>query len=135
MLKPPAFWQGHPSHPAALALAPLGNAYSWTAARRQARVTPRRARVPVLCGGSATLGGVGKTPFAMLIAARMQAQGRAVHVLTRGYGGSERGPLLVGPDATAEEVGDEALLLRRVAPVWVGADRAEAALAATDAGA
>jgi tetraacyldisaccharide 4'-kinase len=57
-------------------------------------------------------------------------------VLTRGYGGTARGILRADPARhTATDIGDEALLLAQRAPVWVGADRAEAARAAIAAGA
>ena len=61
---------------------------------------------------------------------------RRVHFLTRGYGGRERGPLLV--DRTrhdSADVGDEALLLAVARPTWVARDRIAGARAATAAGA
>ena len=44
--------------------------------------------------------------------------GVAVHFLTRGHGGSTRGPLLV-VEGDAADVGDEARLLAAVAPTWI----------------
>ena len=56
---------------------------------------------------------------------------RAVFFLTRGYGGSANGPKLVDADADrADVVGDEALLLARVAPTIVARDRVAGASAA-----
>ncbi len=69
------------------------------------------------------------------MAARLIANGRAVHFLLRGYGGAIRGPHRVEPADTAAQVGDEALLLAAIAPTWVGADRAASARAAIAAGA
>jgi tetraacyldisaccharide 4'-kinase len=66
----------------------------------------------------------------------LKARGLDVHLLTRGYRGRETGLLRVDPalhDAAA--VGDEALLLARVASTWRAADRAEAARRAVEAGA
>ncbi|GEN63649.1 tetraacyldisaccharide 4'-kinase [Acetobacter oeni] len=65
------------------------------------------------------------------LAQRLRARGRVVHILTRGYGGRagrDGIPVLVN-DAlhTSRDVGDEALLLARVAPCWVGRDRVAAA--------
>jgi tetraacyldisaccharide 4'-kinase len=54
-------------------------------------------------------------------------QGHRPAFVTRGYGGSKRGPLRVDLSMhTVVEVGDEALLLARVAPTWIGRDRVAA---------
>jgi tetraacyldisaccharide 4'-kinase len=57
--------------------------------------------------------------------------------LSRGYGGAERvEPLMVDANAhTAAVVGDEPLLLARIAPCWVGTDRLRSARSAVEAGA
>jgi len=90
----------------------------------------------VICCGNATAGGAGKTSLALDIGRRLANRGVAVHFLTRGYGGTLRGPARVEPgrhDSTA--VGDEALLLAAEHPTWVAADRAAGAKAAVEAGA
>ncbi len=96
-----------------------------------------RAGVPVICVGNFVVGGAGKTPTALALARLLIADGRRVAVLSRGYGGVRRAePVLVDlgrHDAAA--VGDEPLLLARVAPCWVGADRVASARRAIDAGA
>jgi tetraacyldisaccharide 4'-kinase len=91
--------------------------------------------VPVICCGSVTVGGAGKTTLALDLGGRFVARGRAVHFLLRGYGGVVRGPHRVATSDTAAQVGDEALLLAAVAPTWIGADRAASARAAVAAGA
>ena len=93
---------------------------------------PSKPSLPVICIGNFTVGGAGKTPTAIAIARLLLKDGVQPIFLTRGYGGSEKGPHLVdaGED-DARRVGDEPLLLARVAPVIVSADRtAGAALAA-----
>lgn len=116
-------------------LAPASFVVGRVTAARVAR-TGWAAPVPVICCGNATVGGAGKTTLALDVAARLVARGRAVHLLTRGYGGSVRGGHRVDPARDdAASVGDEALLLAAVAPVWVGEDRAETAHAAVAAGA
>jgi tetraacyldisaccharide 4'-kinase len=90
----------------------------------------------VVCIGNLVAGGAGKTPVVLSLAARLAARGRAVHSLSRGYGGSLAGPVRVDPalhDAAA--VGDEPLLLAQAAPCWVARDRVLGAQAAIAAGA
>ncbi len=95
-----------------------------------------RAGVPVICIGNPTLGGAGKTPTALAVARMLKAAGERPVFLSRGYGGRQRGPLLVAPDRDrAADVGDEPLLLARVAPTVVAHDRVEGAKAAQAAGA
>jgi tetraacyldisaccharide 4'-kinase len=96
-----------------------------------------RAGVPVICVGNFVVGGAGKTPTALALARMLIADGRRVAFLSRGYGGARRAaPVQVDlalHDAAA--VGDEPLMLARVAPCWVGADRVASAERAIDAGA
>lgn len=129
----PAFWQ-HKGVAARL-LSPLGAAVGWVTALRVAR-PGWRAPVPVICCGNAGVGGTGKTTLVLDLVARLQHRELLVHCLTRGYGGTARGPLLVDPlRHGAELVGDEPLLLAAVAPTWVGGDRAASARLAVGAGA
>lgn len=95
-----------------------------------------QAPIPVLCCGNVTVGGAGKTTVALEFGRRLLARGVAVHFLTRGYGGRVTGPLLVDPAChDAALVGDEPLLLARLAPCWVARDRATGARQAVAAGA
>ena len=97
---------------------------------------PRRAPVPAICVGNLTVGGAGKTPLALALAERLLARGERPHFVTRGYGGSARGPLRVDPVLhDCALVGDEALLLAAVAPTWLARDRLAGAEAAARAGA
>ena len=98
--------------------------------------TGARAGVPVICIGNFTLGGAGKTPTAIAIAHMLRESGERLFFLTRGYGGSASGPKLVDAETDkADVVGDEALLLARVAPTIVARDRVAGARAAQAHGA
>jgi tetraacyldisaccharide 4'-kinase len=80
--------------------------------------------VPVICVGNVVLGGAGKTPTAMEVAAACRQLRLNPGFLTRGYLGRERGPLVVSPSLHAvADVGDEALLLAENAPTVVAVDR------------
>lgn len=132
----PDFWHGPPDNLAARLLAPLGAAYGALGRLRSIGVTPWRAPVPVICVGNLTVGGAGKTPTVLALAERLQSRGLSVACLSRGYGGSERGPLQVDPARhSAAEVGDEPLLLARVASAWIARDRKDGAQAAIAEGA
>ena len=135
-MRTPGFWTKRKPTLLARALQPIGLAYGRATARRMRR-TGERAQAPTICVGNFVAGGAGKTPTAIALARMLIANGRRVAFLSRGYGGAERvEPLLVDANAhTAAMVGDEPLLLARIAPCWVGADRVRSARSAVEAGA
>ena len=117
-------------------LTPVSWIWAAVTARRIARTIPADPGVPVICVGNLTMGGVGKTPVVRALANRLAAKGKAVHLLSRGYGGRLPGPVRVDPTIhTAADVGDEPLMLAADFPVWVARDRAAGAKAAAAAGA
>jgi tetraacyldisaccharide 4'-kinase len=131
-MRDPAFWWRDGSLAATL-LAPFAAGYGAIARQRMARAGARAA-LPVICVGNFTLGGAGKTPTVMMLAKMLQEAGERPCCLSRGYGGNEAGPRLVDVATdTAAAVGDEALLLARVAPTMVSRDRVAGARAVTDA--
>ncbi len=133
-MREPSFWWHKAGCTAAL-LTPLSAVYGAIAVRRMAK-PGARAGLPVLCVGNFTLGGAGKTPAVMNLAKMLQAAGERPCCLSRGYGGSAAGPKLVDAQADrAALVGDEALLLARVAPTIVARDRVAGAQAAGETGA
>ena len=125
--------------PWALPLVPL----YWVGLRvkdglRSAGLLPiRRLARPVLSVGSLSAGGAGKTPAVIALARLLQANGHAVDVLSRGYGGQSSAVVRVDPAApeAAAWFGDEPVLIGDSAgvPVWVGSDRYAAGVAAEQA--
>ncbi len=83
-----------------------------------------RLPVPVVVIGNITVGGTGKTPLTLTIAQQLVAHGYLPVIVSRGYGGDAQ-QLPVTASSTAQEVGDEPLLMakRGICPVWVGKDR------------
>ncbi len=130
MMQPPEFWQ----HDSALSrfLEPLGALWGGMGRLRHAWLTPQTAPIPVLCVGNVGVGGAGKTPVVSDLLQRVAGS----HALLRGYGGSEAGPHRVSLEGDSmARVGDEALCLAEIAPVWVSRDRVAGARAAAAAGA
>ena len=116
-------------------LSPLGAIYGAVAARRM-RSPGQSVGVPVICVGNLTVGGSGKTPAALAVARLLLAAHQHPFFLTRGYGGQLAGPVRVDPaNHSAAAVGDEPLLLARLAPTIVARDRLEGARLARRGGA
>jgi tetraacyldisaccharide 4'-kinase len=135
-VKAPRFWSKPRPTLLARLLQPTGWAYGRVTARRMRR-PGERAGAPTICVGNFVAGGAGKTPAALALARMLIGEGRRVAFLSRGYGGLERvEPLLVDANThTVAMVGDEPLLLAKLAQCWVGADRIRSAKSAVEAGA
>jgi tetraacyldisaccharide 4'-kinase len=137
-MREPWFWrnQSITAKVIAAALSPLSALYDLGQRARWKITSPVTTAAPIICIGNATLGGVGKTPFAITLYGLLREEGLQCQFLTRGYGGVERGPLKANPaDHNAADIGDEALLLARCGPVWVARDRRSGAKAAAHDGA
>lgn len=94
----------------------------------------RRATRPVISVGNIAAGGTGKTPFVRWLAGELVRRGLRPSILTRGYGRSSRGQVLVSDGAGAvtsvAASGDEAAVLAHAlptVPIVADARRTEAA--------
>lgn len=137
-MQPPKFWKNAPDKAGLwpLLLTPLSCVWSWATARRWAQGAHATIGIPVICVGNVNLGGTGKTPTVIATVMRLQAMGKVPHVVSKGYKGQLIGPVQVNEKAhTADDVGDEPLLLAAFATTWVAKDRLQGALAAKVAGA
>ncbi len=128
-LKTPSFWYPKGTHTKswkASLLEPLSVVYAFFYRLHQGFVEPEEIDIPVICIGNLVAGGTGKTPTAIAVLEFLKQEGFAANpcFLLRGYGGAERGPVLVNLEKhTAWDVGDESLILARHAPTIVSADR------------
>ncbi len=121
--------------PPTLSRSPWQRFYAAALARRRRRAarTAERLPVPVISVGNLHWGGAGKTPMTIALARHLEASGRKVAILSRGYRRSSRGTLVVsrggGPEVGVAVAGDEPFLIATElpgVPVLVGERRAEA---------
>ncbi|MBS0150328.1 MAG: tetraacyldisaccharide 4'-kinase [Nitrospira sp.] len=98
---------------------------------RQEWCVSTRLPCPVISVGNLTVGGTGKTPMVILLTEWLQAKGRHVAVLSRGYKRTSTAPHLLVSDGSRvlvgpSEAGDEPFLIAQRCPqaiVAVGGDR------------
>jgi len=129
-----AIWRGRGL--AACLLFPFSLIFGVLAALRRAAyhggLLPReRLPVPVVIVGNITVGGSGKTPLVIHLAAALRVLGRRPGIVSRGYRGERAGVAEVKPDGDPVAFGDEPLLLARRTgcPVFIGRQRPAAACA------
>lgn len=121
----------------------LSAVYGSVVARRNKRFDDGRAEcirvsVPVVSVGNVSVGGTGKTPFVQLVVRELVALGKHPAVVSRGYGRSTRGEVVVSDGSTvlasARDAGDEVLLHAETlsVPVVANADKAAGARTAIE---
>ncbi|MDR0555993.1 MAG: tetraacyldisaccharide 4'-kinase [Holosporaceae bacterium] len=112
-------------------LGPLAKIYSAVTMRnyREKRYGKQRKTGIVVAVGGITMGGSGKTILVREICEMLR--GKKIAVLSRGFGRKSSETLRVDNRRhTAEDVGDEPLLLSTIVPVYVGKDRSRSAMQA-----
>lgn len=120
-----SYWDAAPSRPLSVGLSFLSLVYRSLFVTRDAlfssgALRARSLPVPVIGVGNLTVGGTGKTPAVELVARTLQDLGRKPAIVSRGYGRTSRGIVVVSDGvrlmATPEEAGDEPYLLARRLP-------------------
>lgn len=95
----------------------------------------QRLQQPVVSVGSLSAGGAGKTPFVIALGEALRRAAYGIDVLSRGHGRTSSLSLRVQPDGSADDFGDEPLLIaqRLACPVYVARERVQAGrMAETD---
>jgi len=87
-----------------------------------------RLRGRTISIGNLSVGGSGKTPFVLLLGDLLRSRRLSFDVLSRGYGRRSKGVLEVDSGGSAQDFGDEPLLISRklAVPVILGEDRYQA---------
>lgn len=123
MFSSPEFWNRRGLM--AWLLSPASALYAGLTALRSAFARPYHSALPVICVGNITVGGTGKTPLVSVLCTALQAADLTPVILSRGYGGRLKGPVICDPALhDASDIGDEALMLSDNFVVVVAADRA-----------
>lgn len=90
---------------------------------------------PVIVIGNLSVGGTGKTPLTIAVVDELRKRGFRPGVVSRGYGGTQREPLLLGDAPDPLQVGDEPCLIHASGvQVAVGRNRPAAATLLLEAG-
>ena len=116
-------------------LKPFGAVYGFITGLRVRFQKPKHVNIPVVCIGNLTAGGSGKTPVALSVMRLMKKKYRNPMFVSRGYGGKLKDIMVNRQEHTAEQVGDEPLLLSRLAPTIINPNRYKAAEKAFEEGA
>jgi tetraacyldisaccharide 4'-kinase len=123
-----------------LLLLPLSLLYGAGMLVRRMAAMPKSYGIPIVSVGNLIVGGSGKTPFAIALAARYPRE--HVAIVSRGYGRESRGLVEVSREgeiaAAVEQSGDEPMLMAQSLPhasVIVAENRSEAIAYARSIGA
>ena len=82
-----------------------------------------KSKLKVVCIGNLTVGGTGKTPYAIYTFKILKELGYNPVFLTRGYKGTCKGPIEVDNSHTFKDIGDEAMLLSKIGTTIISKNR------------
>tara|TARA_Y100001970_G_scaffold285454_1_gene405267 strand:- start:3081 stop:5852 length:2772 start_codon:yes stop_codon:yes gene_type:complete len=88
-----------------------------------------KSALPTIIVGNIVAGGTGKTPIVMWLANYLTGLGYKPGIVSRGYGGKVKKPLLIDTKTKVTEAGDESLIIYKNTgcPVVISPNRVEAA--------
>ena len=121
-LKTPKFWSR--LNWQSILLFPLSYIWRFGHYLNQQNASPEKSDLPIICVGNLTVGGSGKTPVVITLCRFLSGIGKSPSVLTRGFGGREKGPVFVNSNLhQSEDVGDEPLMMSNSNTVCVSRNR------------
>ena len=125
MIKAPKFWYNNnlSSKMLIVLFFPLSLLWILISLLQKIFIKKYKSKLKVICIGNLTIGGTGKTPFAIYTYKLLKKLGYKPVFLTRGYGGHFKGPIEVKDTHNSKDVGDETLLLNKIGPTIVSKDR------------
>lgn len=98
-------------------LTPVSWIYQLLGLIRRLFAKPVKLNAKVICVGNMSVGGTGKTQIVLHLATELTRQKRNFIIITKGYGSSLSGAKIVSKNDKASEVGDESILLSKIATV------------------
>ena len=123
MLKAPKFWYQKKDSYLSRSLYPLSLLFRLGTKIRNFVSTSTKSSLPVICIGNIVVGGAGKTPVSLKIGKMLIKAGYKPHFISKGYAGIIKTSTLVESWHSPTSVGDESILLSKVAPTWIGNNR------------
>ena len=123
MLKAPKFWYIKKDTFFSKILYPLSLIFRLGTKLRNITNHTKKSVLPTICIGNIVVGGAGKTPVAIKIGKILIESGYNPHFISKGYAGIIKSSTLVQTWHSPKSVGDEPLLLSKIAPTWIGTNR------------
>ena len=123
MLKAPKFWYQKKDSYLSRSLYPLSLLFRLGTKIRNFASKSKKSSLPVICIGNIVVGGAGKTPVSLKIGKMLIKAGYKPHFISKGYAGIIKTSTLVESWHSPTSVGDESILLSKVAPTWIGNNR------------
>ena len=125
MLKTPKFWYecNIQSKIRSIILFPISILWIFFSRFKSSTTKVYKSKLKVICIGNLTVGGTGKTPYAIYTFKILKELGYNPVFLTRGYGGTYKGPVEVKKFHRFRDVGDEPLLLSKIGTTIISKNR------------